>query len=273
LLALLTPALSGAADDSSQRLQWNPRWRSWQLVDTVTTSAMLAGSVYIHFGLDRPTDANWTEPILMDEAVHDAFRTNSRSGRNLMITVGDVLFYVAPTVPFIDSVLTPTLTDHGNTEIAFQLTAMNIQAISLSFVLVEGAHRFIARERPDVEGCSRDPDYHMSCGAKEFSSFPAGHCAAVATAAGLMCAHHSRLPLWGSPAADSAACVLMVVASLGTAFARMLSERHWATDSIVGGAVGYGVGYGMPTLLHYTGWSISPSLTQTEIGLTVGGEL
>jgi membrane-associated phospholipid phosphatase len=32
-----------------------------------------------------------------------------------------------------------------------------------------------------------------------------------------------------------------------------LADRHYATDVIAGFAIGFGVGYAVPTLLHYTG--------------------
>jgi membrane-associated phospholipid phosphatase len=73
----------------------------------------------------------------------------------------------------------------------------------------------------------------------------------IATAAGLTCVHHRHVPLFGHPAADTGACVAMVLATLGTGVTRIIADRHYTTDVLVGAAIGFGSGYGLPWLLHY----------------------
>jgi membrane-associated phospholipid phosphatase len=38
-----------------------------------------------------------------------------------------------------------------------------------------------------------------------------------------------------------------------TGLLRVIGDRHYVTDVLAGQAIGFGFGYTMPTLLHYTG--------------------
>ncbi|MES1182649.1 MAG: hypothetical protein ABUL60_02480, partial [Myxococcales bacterium] len=69
---------------------------------------------------------------------------------------------------------------------------------------------------------------------------------------GLVCANHSRLPLWGHPVADASACVLSTTAAVASGVSRIVSDRHYATDVLVGFGTGFGIGYAVPVLLHYS---------------------
>jgi hypothetical protein len=73
----------------------------------------------------------------------------------------------------------------------------------------------------------------------------------IATAAGLVCVHHRYLPIYDSDAADAGACALLSAATVATGVARIMADRHFASDVIAGGAIGFGSGYGLPWLLHY----------------------
>jgi membrane-associated phospholipid phosphatase len=43
----------------------------------------------------------------------------------------------------------------------------------------------------------------------------------------------------------------MTVATVATAVTRIMADRHYATDGLVGAAIGFASGYGVPWLLHY----------------------
>jgi membrane-associated phospholipid phosphatase len=61
---------------------------------------------------------------------------------------------------------------------------------------------------------------------------------------------------------------------------RIVGDRHYATDVLAGAAIGFGFGYGMPTLLHYgvtrpgslssSDWVLSP-MVGSRTGLVFGG--
>ncbi len=188
---------------------------------------------------------------LFDKGARDATDGGSASTRNTAAKLGDVGFYSLQALPFADSLVTPLLTDHWNEDIAWELTVMNLQATSAVFALARTGASIRGRARPDVHDCNDDGTFSDSCLGGPYSSFPSGHTAAAFAGAGLMCAHHSRLALWGDPVADASACVVPVGVAAATGATRLIAARHWATDVVAGAALGFGLGYGMPTLLHY----------------------
>ncbi len=71
------------------------------------------------------------------------------------------------------------------------------------------------------------------------SRFFSGHAAISATGAGLTCANHTRIALWGNRVADISACVLASLNALTTATTRVVADRHYASDVILGAGVGF----------------------------------
>ena len=57
---------------------------------------------------------------------------------------------------------------------------------------------------------------------------------------------------------DLAACGVLLAATAGTAISRVVADRHYFTDGLMGAAIGFGAGYGLPWLLHYR-YGSSPS--------------
>ena len=251
LLLLTTPAAAVESDTSPHRLRWDPSWRRSNWIDYTASAAITGYALYLQFGVRKPTHGNWTRPILFDEEVEEATVAGSYGTRNKAAAVGDGLFYGLQLLPFVDSAVTPLLFDHGNDEVAWELEMMNIQATSTMFALARTGHRFVARERPDVTKCNGNPSFSETCFGGSYSSFPSGHTAAAFAGAGLMCTHHTRLPLWGDPIADASACVVPLALAATTGATRLMAARHWATDVLAGAVLGFGTGYGMPTLLHY----------------------
>jgi hypothetical protein len=57
--------------------------------------------------------------------------------------------------------------------------------------------RLVARERPFGAACAGS-EYTEGCeDLDRFRSYYSGHAAITATGAGLVCAHHTRVPLYG----------------------------------------------------------------------------
>ena len=127
-------------------------------------------------------------------------------------------------------------------------------------------------------------------------SFVSGHTAIAFTGAGLTCAHHRHLPLYGGGWPDVAICVATLAAASSTAVLRVMSDRHYASDSLLGIGLGLVSGWGLPEWLHYgagdgasesgerrsgallptfggEGWSalIAPQIGEGTLGLTLIG--
>jgi membrane-associated phospholipid phosphatase len=287
ILGVLTGTSSAAAQASepSHRLKWRADWRPFEWVDGVQTGLTTAAFLYVQFGIDPPSQPRWTGPILFDGQVRDALVADSRDGRNRAAVISDITWYVPMLLPFVESALVPLAFDDGNWEIAWELTAMNLQAASVTALLTRLGHRVILRARPDTEPCNEDPDYDRTCGGGSNASFPGGHGSAALLGAGLVCAHHSQLPLYGGGAPDVAVCVAASTMGMVSSVARLSADRHYASDAIVGALIGIGAGFGMPVLLHYHGvgsfdeqsselalrWTLVPMTAGDALGLGVYG--
>ena len=128
---------------------------------------------------------------------------------------------------------------------------MDTEAFSVSTLITTLLFKSVARARPSFVDCERDPNYDPLCKLHATGSFPSGHTNTAFTAAGLSCAHHLHVPLYGNQLADSLACASTLTLAAATGTLRILGDRHYATDVLVGALIGFGVGYGLPTLLHY----------------------
>ena len=276
---------AAAQTNEKHRLRWRSDWRPFEWVDVVQTTATAGVYVYVQFFYEPADEPKWRGPILFDGAVRDALVAESRDGRNRAADVSDVFWYVPMVLPFAESVIVPLGFDDWNWDIAWELTAMNLQAASVNALLTRVGHRIVLRERPDTEPCNADPDYDKTCFGGPNASFPSGHGAAALMGAGLSCAHHSNLPLYGGGFADAAVCAVALAMGMTSNIARLYADRHYATDAIAGAVIGLGSGFGMPVLLHYHGvgsfdepnnalavrWTFLPLASDDTLGLGMYG--
>lgn len=137
------------------------------------------------------------------------------------------------------------------------------------------ANSIAARERPDVTAClALERQGGPPCEERgQSDDFYSGHTAMVAASAGAVCANHSFMPLWGHPAADAFACGLASSAAVATAATRLVGDRHYFSDVFVGSVVGFGIGFAVPTLLHYRAPGGTTSITAMPGGLGTGAGL
>jgi membrane-associated phospholipid phosphatase len=153
--------------------------------------------------------------------------------------------------PFLDALVTGWAV-HGNPDVAWQMFAMDAEAMALAGFVGLLTDHSIGRARPSQRPCQRDEEYEQFCNdSDEFGSFVSGHSTIAAAGAGLTCAHHLNLPLYGGGALDVVACGAAVAIAGVTGIARIANDRHWATDVSAGLLVGGLIGFGIPTFLHY----------------------
>ncbi len=277
-----------ATPEPEHRLEWRSDWRRFGWVDGIQTVVTTGALAYVQFGIEPPKEPRWTGPILFDASARDALVADSRDGRNRAADISDVTWYVPMAFPFVESAVIPLAFDDWNWDIAWELTAMNLQAASVAALLTRFGHRVILRERPDTEPCANDPDYDQTCFGGPNASFPSGHGSAAMLGAGLVCAHHSQLPLYGGGFPDVAVCVVLMTMGTVSNVSRLVADRHYASDAIAGAVVGLGAGFGMPVLLHYHGvgsfnegssggvatrWTLVPMTTGDALGLGIYGWL
>lgn len=278
-------APAAAQDQAEQsRVAWRPDFRRAGPWD----AAVMGGTsvLYLTEALLPPRgEALWEGPILYDKAFRNLFVLDSRHQRNVAATVGDVMFAGSLAHTMIVDNLIVAWGVHGAPEAAFQMSVANAEAYAFSYALTGWVKRLTGRERPYAAECEKDPGYSPECGeSKSYRSFFSGHAAGTAVGAGLVCAHHLHLPLYGHRVLDAGACAAGIGLTLATSVMRMASDRHWATDVSVGHLVGFASGYLIPTLFFYrfdpgddrprlreTVWS--PLLGPHAIGLRVSGRL
>lgn len=246
---------------------WHRDWPTFSAAEGVATIAAGVGTAVL-FVLEPPHDPRWRGGILFDDAVRRGIRLDSASARRKVRAWGDMPYYAAPIIPLIIDPLLVSWLGRGDTKTALNLGAMGLEAFSYAGLMSFVSTRSSVRERPDSDECWRThDDPEVSCGKHDTESFYSGHTTIAAASAGLVCANHRAMPLWGHPLADAGACALATTGAIASGISRLASDRHYTTDVILGFGMGFGFGYAVPTLLHY-----ARSKREVAVSLVPGGE-
>ncbi len=253
------PVLAAQAPTSvSPSKEWQYRRFNWLDAGVAGVAGV---TVAVTFFLPPPSKANWTGGILFDDAVRDALRAETRNGRDTARTIGDFGYRFLGVAPTLIDGLLVSLWLNDAPDVTGQLLLINLQAYALAGAVLSSSEHLAGRARPSVGPCQDDPEYEEFCGdGDQFNSFISGHSGIAATSAGLTCAHHQFLELYGNPWADAAACIGSVGLALTTGGARLINDRHYMTDLVAAFAVGGLAGYALPTLSFYS----NDARTQTE---------
>lgn len=230
------------------RLTWKyPRVRWWQYALTFTAPLALE---LLEVSAGEPQSPNWRGGILFDDAVRDFAVGGTFETRDLADKVSDIgmlAMWVTPTL--LDGIILSLLVE-GAPDVAWQVIAINMQALGTSALTTLALIYTVKRERPLAQECETNPEYSPLCSQGTYKGFPSGHTASAFMGAGLICAHHTNLELFGSPG-DEIMCGSSLVAAGAMAYLRLVADRHYASDLIVGAAIGLGLGWLVPWLLHY----------------------
>ena len=221
---------------------WRNEWPQFRVSEGVATiAAGLASAAIVLIGpVEQP---HWQGPILFDDAVRDGLRASDPEHRRTYKTIGDWTYRLSPLLPLVDVFIVSAI-GHSDSKLALNLGGMLFEAYSYSGLLSEISTQLSARKRPYA-----DCDGGGECDTQSFFS---GHSAIAATGAGLMCANHTRIALYGNSVLDVGSCVLASANAVLTAVTRVAADRHYATDVIAGTSVGFAFGYAVPVLLHYS---------------------
>ena len=280
LLALAFVSGVAYGEETEHRLQWKDKWPRFRGVEYGATVAL--GFAYVMFELryPAPREPNITGTLPLDEDIQGALRLESADDRHTVGKVADATSIGLVALPVAEGLLVPIFTDRWNFDVAWQLTWMNAESLAVGGLVNRFGHRVVARERPNQARCREDPESDPLCNSSPFASFPGGHTAGAFMGAGLSCAHHLALPLYGGGVPDVLACAVPLVAAAGNGVLRMMGDRHWASDIAAGAGIGFAAGFWIPTGLHYAfGWgddepppvTLQPLASDTDLGLLVGG--
>jgi membrane-associated phospholipid phosphatase len=242
----LSTASRAAADEPT--LRWNPRFTRFTTTQYMLTGVMAGGLLATDQLLHASSSPRWRGGILLDGQASSLLGASSERGRRSASEVSDYLAFGLMFYPFVMDSALVAAGIHGNYDVAFQMAMISAQGVLLTKLVTGLTKDLVGRARPDAEGCESGDE--LACGSSN-ESFISGHTSGAFAGAGLICAHHQNLPLYGDNALGAVACGL----SLGTATAvgalRLVAGRHHMTDVLAGAAVGLAAGYLLPNLLNY----------------------
>ena len=248
----VTPSPSDAAE-AGHRLVWDERWPRFRIIEYGVTATLAVELALLQFAANSPSEPHFGGGILFDDRVRSAMRLESRSAREAAGLASDITavtpIYVQALL--VDGLVIPLLFDDWNGDITLQLEMMNFLSLGTVGVLSRIGHRFVGRARPNAPECKDAPESDTYC-ADPYDSFPAGHPAGAFAGAGLNCAHHTHLRLYGSRAMDiTLGCALPLLLATATGVLRIAADQHYTTDVLLGSSLGFAAGFGLPLALHY----------------------
>ncbi|HEX4477147.1 MAG TPA: phosphatase PAP2 family protein [Polyangiaceae bacterium] len=246
-----TGAGATTSSDASEppKLYW--QWRKSPPLEYVATGLVGVGALGVFFLLKPQATPHWNSGILFDNAVRKTFRLHSPSGRDAARTFSNVTAITTLVLAVgVDSVLLPLVKKSPN--VIEELLLIDAEALALNSLATTITFDEVGRARPSYDDCKRNRNVDPLCNSGNTASFFSGHESQAFTAAGLSCAHHQYLKFYGGGAPDTLSCIGNLTVAAGTGALRILGDRHYATDVLTGALVGFGFGYGMPVLLHYS---------------------
>lgn len=270
-------------EPSTSRLVWNPAWPRFRSIGYALTGASVAGALAATFLIPYPDDPHWVGGILSDTEIRHMLRVRSPATRDAIRLASDVMLATSVVqTGLVDGFLLPALDNNWN--VLWQLTLMNAQAFALNTLVATLLFKAVARARPIYAQCRGNRDFDPLCDTGSFASFPSSHASTTFTAAGLTCVHHKYLPLWGGQPWDTAACAGSIAIATATSLFRVVGDRHYFSDVLLGAAFGFTLGYLYPYLFHYqyserdlpppdtAMWGIVPGAERSPYGLSLVGQ-
>lgn len=278
LAVAVVAASAPACAQDDNRLRWSDDWSRVHPASYVATTVSVSTSILIDRLFQPSPRPNLVGPALFDADIRSALAADDDSDREAAATVSDVLLGLLLVWPVVDSIGVVGLGD-TNSDVFWQLSMVALEVVAADFVLGTLVKLFVDRQRPHGDRCDEitmDEDDH-TCGRRGVSrSFYSGHASAAFASAGNVCMSHAFLPIYGSVPADAFACGAAVLTASIVGVLRVVADRHYATDVLVGSVVGFATGLLIPYLLHY-GWDpvddIAPApgpLTSAPLMLSYG---
>lgn len=238
-----------AEADGLAPLSWEPRWGDPGWVEAGVATAGIGGSIAIQTLWGTP-QTRWEGPIGFDQGVQDAIGSESSSTIQTWASISNFPYWALTVYPvIIDSGLVAWLL-RDSPEVARKTALISLQSLAVAGFTTMLTLRATARERPAYPDAACGPDSPLDCDEREALSFPSGHTALAFTGASLICTHHSELPLYGGGLWDTAACVLGMGAASLNAVGRLVSHKHYASDVLVGSAIGLASGLLLPRIYY-----------------------
>jgi hypothetical protein len=192
-------------------------------------------------GIAPPLTLRWRGGIGLDDPMRSIARADD-AGQRSASAVSDTLLYT--TVAYsaaIDAALVPMV--QGDYDLVWQAQTALWLALGITQSLGEVVKRAAARDRPFMSECENDPEAYGCDSYDRSRSFFSMHSSTAFTAAGFSCALHVERDVYGDGVADAMSCASSLALATTTAALRIVADRHYLSDVLVGGALGFAVGY------------------------------
>jgi membrane-associated phospholipid phosphatase len=237
--------------------------------EALVTLAVLTTAFYLRYDW-QIGEARWRGDWSLDDGARSAFALSSESDRSAAATITDIVLNSMFLYLVVDPVVTAWLAG-GDEDAMWQIGLIDTETLAIIFFLSTLLQGVTARERPFVDRCAADPGYASGCTDDDPTSlhvsFPSGHSAMAFGVAGLTCAHHAHLSLYGDAGWDTGACIGSIVLASATSVMRLPTDTHWLTDVLAGAALGFAIGYLFPTLVHYQHRSDAPAESSPSVAV------
>jgi membrane-associated phospholipid phosphatase len=245
-----TDAPPSAFNPRSNRVVWDDRWARFRTSEYVATG-LLGATVFIAGAIPTSPD-RWRDMGAFDANARSGLRLGSKNARDAASDASDLVL----TLMFNQLVIDATLVawwGHDRPSVGYQMVLIDLEAMAFTGAVQSIVAGLASRWRPYRDTCvgplSKQTDDCRD--SKQFRSFFSGHTSGAFTAAGLMCMHHAHIPLYGGGMPDVLACATSFAAAATVGALRVVSDRHFLSDALVGAAFGTLSGLGIPWLLHY----------------------
>jgi membrane-associated phospholipid phosphatase len=183
-----------------------------------------------------PSECRWCEPPGFDRSARDAIVWNDTRRADILSTID--AYVVAPIV----GIGLLIASDHGAGLPRFIDDSVTVlETVALTQLVIQTLKFSVGRQRPFARFGTDvvfEPDQNLS--------FPSGHSAlgfAITASAGMVA--HWR-GYWTEPYIWGAGLAL----SLSTEYLRMAADKHYLSDVVVGGVIGFAGGLLIPRLLR-----------------------
>lgn len=244
---VLSCAANHAAADDGDRLEWSPRFTRFTSAQ-YGLSLALVGGVAASNAFLQAEGPGWRGENAIDSQARFMLAGGNTSTRATAGQVSDYLMYGLLAYPFVIDTALVAAVGHGNYDVAFQMAMIGMQGVLMAKFVSSLTKGLVGRARPDSEGCITGEE--LGCGTHN-ESFISGHTTSAFVGAGLICAQHQNLALYGDGPWGAITCGASLVAASAVGTLRIVADRHNLTDVLGGAAVGMISGYLLPNLLNY----------------------
>ena len=252
-LCVRLPAALAADPASPKEWRWDPAWSDAGVWDyTLSAVGFSALGLEVEFFQPYRPPLHWTPPILFDDPVRSALRGSTQAVRANAEALSWALFGLELGYPVLVD-LPYAWARHGK-QVAWNLLWQDAMVLTLTGAADLALRDAIGRARPRTTDCLAQGRDDCLDDPESTRSFPGGHFAETTAAATLTCVQHLSLGLYGAPW-DAVTCAATLSADAAVGVLRLVSDNHWATDVIAGGALGAAIGVGLPILVHRVRWT------------------